>query len=80
MSTDVKKKEATPELRSGATAHSSSNYPGQEVESRRVGLQSKLAEVPADAKENTSVHQAAKDRRFATTGEPSQAPCYEDVE
>jgi hypothetical protein len=82
MSKEVKKQdEKQPELKAGAHAHSSSNYPRQEVESRRVGLQSKLAEVPADAVENKSAHQDAKNRRFATNGEPSAAPCYaEDVE
>jgi hypothetical protein len=81
MSKEVKKKEVTPELKSGATAHSDSNFEGQEHQSLRKGLQNKLVEIPEEAKENASVHQAAKDRRFTTTGEPSKAPCYvEDAE
>ena len=56
-----------------------SNYAGQEHESLRRGHEAATKESVADAKADTKAHQRAKDARFAANGEPSAAPCYEDV-
>ena len=56
-----------------------SNYDGQEVETRRIGHEAATKEKVVDAVENKNAHAAAKAKRFAVTGEPSAAPCYEDV-
>ena len=74
------KKEATPELKSGATAHSSSNYPEQERESLRLGHEAATRETVKDAVENKSAHENARQGRFQATGEPAQACSYEDAE
>ncbi len=51
----------------------------QEHESRRIGLQDRLAEKVVDTKHDQKALDAARKGRFDATGEPSQAPCYEDV-
>lgn len=80
MSKEAKKKEATPELKSGATAHSDSNFEGQEHQSLRLGHQAKTAEPVKDAVENKSAHESARQNRFQINGEPNAAPRFENVE
>lgn len=46
----------------------------QENQSRRIGLQSRLAEKVVDAKEDHGCQQKALKARFASNGEPSEAP------
>jgi hypothetical protein len=48
-------------------------------ETRRIGHEAATRESVKDAVANKTVHGKAKFARFAATGEPSQAPCYEDV-
>lgn len=48
-------------------------------ESRRIGHEAATKEVVAEAKADTKSHDAARKARFAATGEPSAASCYEDV-
>ena len=49
----------------------------QEVETRRIGLQDRLAEKVVDAQEDKSCHDRARKARFAATGEPEVAPTIE---
>jgi len=51
----------------------------QENQSRRIGLQDRLREDVKDAKHDQKALDAARQARFAATGEPSLAPCYKDV-
>jgi hypothetical protein len=52
----------------------------QENQARRIGLQDKLAEkVVQQAKNDQSALDRARATRFSTTGEPSKAPCAEEV-
>jgi hypothetical protein len=48
--------------------------------SRRIGLQDRLKEDVKITKHDQGALNAARQRRFDTTGEPSTAPCYEDAE
>ena len=56
-----------------------SNYPGQELESNRVGLQDRLKEDVKNAKEDKGCLERAKQARFASTGEPTEAPDLNDA-
>lgn len=47
--------------------------------SRRIGLQSKLAEKVVDATEDKQVQKTALSQRVKATGEPSAAPRFEDA-
>lgn len=53
---------------------SKSNYAGQEKETLREGHEAATRESVKDAVENTKAQDAAKAKRFATTGEPNEAP------
>lgn len=57
-----------------------SNYAGQEHESLRRGHEKATKEPVVEAKADKDAHQRARDARFASTGEPSAAPCYSEVE
>jgi hypothetical protein len=46
----------------------------REVETRRIGLQDRLAEKVVDAKEDSDCHRKARNDRFDITGEPSETP------
>ena len=50
------------------------------AQTRRLGHEAATREAVKEAVENTAAHQAAKDRRFQTNGEPSKAPCYDGIE
>jgi hypothetical protein len=52
----------------------------QENESRRIGHEAHTKEVVVDAKEDRSCHQKAKNDLFDRTGEPANAPRFEDAE
>lgn len=67
--------------KSGAKAQEKarSNYEGQEHESLRLGHEADTKEAVVDAKENKSVHQKAKNDRFAVNGECSAAPDHDDA-
>jgi hypothetical protein len=49
-------------------------------ETRKIGNEARLKEKVVDATPDTKAHKAARNSRFASTKEPSKAPCYEDVE
>ena len=51
----------------------------REVETRRLGLQGRLTEKVADAKEDPAALDAARAGRFKATGEPETAGSIEDV-
>lgn len=48
-------------------------------ETRRIGHEAATREVVKDAVENKTAHQAAKNARFAATGEPSEACSYDEA-
>jgi hypothetical protein len=49
-----------------------SNYPGQEVETRRDGLQDALREKVAGAVQDTKAHDAARKDQFRREGRTAQ--------
>jgi len=56
-----------------------SNYPGQELESNRVGLQDRLKEAVKDVTYDTKALPRARAALFASTGEPTEAPDLNDA-
>ena len=57
-----------------------SNYDGQEVETRKIGNQARLAEkVVEKTPEDPGCLKRARDARFASTGEPEVAPSAADA-
>jgi len=51
----------------------------REVETRRIGFQDRLKEKVVDAKHDQSALDRARQGRFKSTGEPSEAPGPDDV-
>jgi len=66
----LKQQEEGKKLHHGAHVRpgKKSNYPGQEVETRRNGLQDQLREQVVDAKPDTTAHDQARKAYFQSSG------------